>query len=71
MESGDIVSEMIDITDSRISENYMELLTSIILWDNVYYPENDMSKWWNQVDLGLKNYIFPIKNEGKISKDAL
>lgn len=28
---GDIVSEMIDITDSRISENYMELLTSIIL----------------------------------------
>lgn len=28
---GDIVSEMIDITDSRISKNYMELLTSIIL----------------------------------------
>lgn len=28
---GDIVSEMIDITDSRISENHMELLTSIIL----------------------------------------
>lgn len=67
---GDIVSEMIDITDSRISENYMELLTSIILWDNVYYPENDMSKWWNQVDLGLKNYIFPIKDEGKFSKEA-
>lgn len=53
--------------DDRESYNkeYIDLLEAIVLWDNLYYPENANSSWWKYVgqDHSIKKIIKPIQND--------
>lgn len=52
---------------THCSSYYAELLMSIVLWDEVYYPLNQYN-WWNSVPSQVKDTLIPIedfKEEGK------
>lgn len=31
------------------SKEYIDLLEAIILWDELYYPDNTYSSWWKYI----------------------
>lgn len=41
------------------SQEFLNILEAILLWDNVYYPENEYSHFWQYLigDTDLRNYI--------------
>ena len=54
----DAISKLQD--SNRIyTESYGELLMAIILWDQVYYPENKYN-WWKNYSDQIKNILNPI-----------
>lgn len=60
----DIYSEEIE----NCEKTYNDLLEAIILWDNLYYPENSSSSWWKYIsdNNGLKDIITPLFDNEKM-----
>ena len=59
-----------DIHDKTIhaSKPYADLLMAIVLWDDIYYPQNDHN-WWNSFPSQVQNRLRPIddsREEGLI-----
>lgn len=52
-----------DINDNRVhnSKNYADLLMAIVLWDEVYYPENSHN-WWKSFPSQVQNVLQPIED---------
>ena len=52
-----------DINDNKVhsSKNYADLLMSIVLWDEVYYPQNARN-WWNSFPSQVQNALQPIED---------
>lgn len=52
---------MLDVQDGSLnnSVHYAEFLPVIVLWDNVYYPYNEMNRWRNN-SINLKKYLIPL-----------
>lgn len=44
-----------------ISQSYSDLLMSIVLWDNVYYPQN-INCWWTTMPTPLRDLLTPIED---------
>lgn len=44
-----------------VSQSYSDLLMSIVLWDNVYYPKN-MNNWWTTMPTPLRDLLIPIED---------
>lgn len=44
------------------SKEYMDLLEAIVLWDDLYYPENSYSSWWKYIaeDHSINKIIQPL-----------
>lgn len=47
------------------NKEYIDLLEAIILWDDLYYPDNTYSSWWKYIgqDHSIKKIIRPIQDE--------
>lgn len=47
------------------NKEYIDLLEAIVLWDDLYYPENEYSYWWKRLGVthSINNIVKPIKNE--------
>lgn len=58
-----------DCEDNRKSYNkeYIDLLEAIVLWDDLYYPENTHSSFWKYIgqDHSIKKIIKPLQDDGK------
>ena len=50
--------EQLDIKDR--SNAYFEFLNAIILWDEIYYPDNDRT-WWKNLPGDLQSFVKPIE----------
>lgn len=52
-----------DINDNKIhnSQNYADLLMAIVLWDEVYYPQNTHN-WWKSFPSQVQNALQPIED---------
>lgn len=55
----DIASSLYD-GSSQISEEYGRLLTGLVLWDKVCYPQNDNSQFWLEYCPKLGSILQPI-----------
>lgn len=56
----------INCNNARNSRSYADLLMAIVLWDEVYYPEN-AHNWWKSFPSQVQNVLHPIddsKEEG-------
>lgn len=53
-----------DIQDNKIhnSDAYSDLLMAIVLWDDVFYPQNKYN-WWNSFPSSVQNILQPIDDE--------
>lgn len=58
----EIIYELYDL-EEEISDTFSQFLSSIILWDDIYYPDNEMSKFWNNIPSNLNTIIHPINDE--------
>lgn len=60
-----------DISQNRIQESkaYSDLLSAIVLWEEVFYPKNSRN-WWNQYP-ELKDRLHPVENVDFGSVDYL
>lgn len=60
-----------DICNMRAysSHNYSELLMAIVLWDEVYFPQNKYT-WWKNASGEIQNILCPVEDideEGKFA----
>lgn len=46
--------------DKNLSEEYAKFLSSIILWDEIYYPYNEMSMAWNYMSDNINSMLHPF-----------
>lgn len=55
------------------NKEYIDLLEAIILWDDLYYPENTYSSWWKYIDQehSIKRIIKPIQDDEKDFNDEI
>lgn len=60
-----------DIRDNKTnySNTYADLLMAIVLWDEVYYPENDYN-WWTSVPSEVQGLLSPISDHDEKCLDA-
>lgn len=56
---------MYELYDGKeeISDTFSQFLSSILLWDDIYYPDNEMSKFWTMVPSSLNANLHPINDE--------
>lgn len=54
---------------SNCSNAYADLLMAIILWDEVYYPQNTYN-WWNSVPSEVQGMLSPIPDPDEAGLDA-
>lgn len=49
------------------NKEYIDLLEAIVLWDNIFYPENTYSSWWKYVgkDHSINKIIKPIQDNAE------
>lgn len=52
--------------DYKKSAAYYDFLETLVLWDDIYYPDNSYSYWWKKLltDNSLKDIIKPLKDNG-------
>lgn len=64
----EIASNLTDLPDTKISEAYADLLTALVLWDEIYYPNNELSQYWKNTGLGeqLSNFIKPYEDKNQM-----
>lgn len=48
-----------------MSEEYAKYLTAIVLWDEIYYPQNDLSFVWKQMPGAITSILKPIEDVGE------
>lgn len=67
----EIASDLTDLPDEKISAAYAELLTALVLWDEIYYPNNELSQYWRNTGLEeeLSNFIKPYDDRNQIFMD--
>ena len=59
--------------DYKKSAAYYDFLEALVLWDDIYYPDNSYSYWWKKLltDNSLKGLIKPLKdNENEFMEEA-
>ena len=61
----EIASDLRNLPDTKISTSYAELLTALVLWDEIYYPNSELSQYWENTGLGeeLSNFIKPYTDK--------
>lgn len=59
------VLEDINNSTEHNSKNYADLLMAIVLWDEVYYPQNSRN-WWKSFPSQVQNALNPIDDNGNI-----
>ena len=64
----DVIADIRD-NKSNQSKAYADLLMAMVLWDEVYYPQNDYN-WWNSVPSEVQGLLNPISDYDEKSLDA-
>lgn len=55
------------------NKEYIDLLEAIVLWDDLYYPENTYSLWWKYIgqDHCIKKIIKPLQDDEREFDDKI
>lgn len=56
----DVIADLRD-NSAGCSNSYADLLMAIVLWDHVYYPQNNYN-WWNSFPSQVQNALCPIED---------
>lgn len=58
----EVMQDFYDYEKQEISDAYARFLSSIVLWDEIYYPENEMTFCWKQLPESLRMILNPIED---------
>lgn len=66
---GDVLCDMNNVKDNTVSKAYQKFLSAIVLWDEIYYPENEMSPYINRVNKTVASILKPINDKKHLFND--
>lgn len=70
----DLILNSIDASSGRLSKAYEDILNTIVLWDEIYYPQNVCSQAWHNYglacDLNITDAIKPLKDDEFFAKES-
>ena len=70
----DLILNSVDTSSGHLSKAYGDILNAIVLWDEIYYPQNIRSQAWNyhrlSSDLNVANVIKPLKDDDFFAKES-
>lgn len=46
--------------NGQIAEEYSDLLSTLVLWDEIYYPNNDRSSYWDNTPQNMSCIEFAL-----------
>lgn len=56
----DVLCDIYNIRDNTVSESYQKFLFAIVLWDKIYYPNNELSPYMNPANGTISSILKPI-----------
>lgn len=60
---GNVLCDINNVKDNTVKKSYQQFLSAIVLWDEIYYPENEMSPYINRVDETIASILKPINDK--------
>lgn len=70
----DLILNSFDVSSGRLSKAYGDILNAIVLWDEIYYPQNIRSQAWHYLglssNLNIAEAIKPLKDDEFFAKES-
>ena len=65
-----VVQEVIyNSFNTQMSEEYAKYLSAIVLWDKIYYADNEYSHAWNYLPSTIRSVLNPIQDRDNLFED--